>query len=89
MTKDEMIRLRTAKLVEMFIDDGHFPIGTAVTSTAATEAFNSWLARNNLFERKISAHSMSLYMRRNPKLNTWRDPPSNMMACLKVQPAVI
>jgi len=55
MTKDEMIRLRTAKLVEMFVDDGHFPIGTAVTSTAATEAFNSWLARNNMLRSALTA----------------------------------
>ena len=88
MKRDEMIKLRTAKLVEMFVDDGHFPIGT-VTSTVAAEAFNAWLTRKGLFMRAIGAHSMALYMRRNPNLETWRDPPKNLKARLLKQPVVI
>lgn len=81
--------MRNSQLLDEFIEQGYFPSGSTVTSAAATEAFNNWLERNGLGVRKIGQHSMSCLMRNNPKLDTWRNPPQPMVACLHYKPAVI
>ena len=89
MKFDDMIKMRNSKLLDLFITQGYFPHGTAVSSTAVTEQFNNWLELNGLWMRKVGQHTMSCLMRNNDRLTTWRNPPECTMACLKVQPVVI